>query len=103
MGMVMVMMIKIMMVMDNGDDNDGESNGDSDGGIDDYYGADCGLELLLVVSFFIATFNIHRFHHKTIPALQMVIFREVVIFEPHVKVLVKTRCHFHLVSLTVFK
>ena len=98
MGMVLVMMIKIMMVMDNGDDN-----GYGDGGIDDYYGADCGLELLLVVSFFIATFNIHRFHHKTIPALQMVIFREVVIFEPHVKVLVKTRCHFHLVSLTAFK
>ena len=98
MGMVMVMMIKIMMVMDNGDDN-----GYGDGGIDDYYGADCGLELLLVVSFFIATFNIHRFHHKTIPALKMVIFREVVIFEPHVKVLVKTRCHFHLVSLTAFK
>ena len=69
MGMPMVMMIKIMMVMDNGDDN-----GYGDGGIDDYYGADCGLELLLVVSFFIATFNIHRFHHKTIPALQMVIF-----------------------------
>ena len=98
MGMVMVMMIKIMMVMDNGDDN-----GYGDGGIDDYYGADCGLELRLVVSFFIATFNIHRFHHKTIPALQMVIFREVVIFEPHVKVLVKTRCLFHLVSLTAFK
>ena len=96
--MVMVMMIKIMMVMDNGDDN-----GYGDGGIDDYYGADCGLELLLLVSFFIATFNIHRFHHKTIPALQMVIFREVVIFEPHVKVLVKTRCLFHLVSLTAFK
>ena len=94
----MVMMIKIMMVMDNGDDN-----GYGDGGIDDYYGADGVLELLLVVSFFIATFNIHRFHHKTIPALQMVIFREVVIFEPHVKVLVKTRCHFHLVSLTAFK
>ena len=103
MGMVLVMMIKIMMVMDNGDDNNRDNNGYGDGGIDDYYGADCGLELLLVVSFFIATFNIHRFHHKTIPALQMVIFREVVIFEPHVKVLVKTRCHFHLVSLTVFK
>ena len=50
MGMVMVMMIKIMMVMDNGDDNDRDNNGDGDGGIDDYYGADCGLELL--VSFF---------------------------------------------------
>ena len=101
--MVLVMMIKIMMVMDNGDDNDRDNNGYGYGGIDDYYGADCGLELLLVVSFFIATFNIHRFHHKTIPALKMVIFREVVIFEPHVKVLVKTRCHFHLVSLTAFK
>ena len=64
MGMVMVMMIKIIMVMDNGDDNDRDNNGDGDGGIDDYYGADCGLEL----SFFIAistsiVFIIRLFQH----------------------------------------
>ena len=63
----MVMLIKIMMVIDNGDDNNRDNNGYGNGGIDDYYGTDCGLELLLVVSFFIATFNIHRFHHKKIP------------------------------------
>ena len=66
MGMVRVMMIKIIMVMDNGDDNDRDNNGDGDGGIDDYYGADCGLELL--VNFFIAistsiVFIIRRFQH----------------------------------------
>ena len=66
MGMVMVMMIKIMMVMDNGDDNDRDNNDYGDGGIDDYYGADCGLELLF--SFFIAistsiVFIIRRFQH----------------------------------------
>ena len=73
MGMLMVMMIKMVMVMDNGDDNNRDNSSNGNGGTDDYYGADCGLELLLVVIFFIATFNIHRFHHKTIPALQMVI------------------------------
>ena len=62
MGMVMVMMIKIMMVMDNDRDN----NDYGDCGIDDYYGADCGLELL--VNFFIAistsiVFIIRRFQH----------------------------------------
>ena len=66
MGMVRVMMIKIMMVMDNGDDNYRDNNNYGDGGIDDYYGADCGLELLF--SFFIAistsiVFIIRRFQH----------------------------------------
>ena len=64
MGRVMVMMIKIMMVMDNADDNNRDNNGYGNGGIDDYYGADCGLELLLVVSFIFATFFIiRRFQH----------------------------------------
>ena len=66
MGMVRVMMIKIMMVMDNGDDNDRDNNGDGDGGIDDYYGADCGLELLVNLFIAISTsivFIIRRFQH----------------------------------------